>query len=214
MENDSSSQPHEALQGESLQNILAAPLLAAVRANNRMAREQVTLILDAAFYKDQDVYRPVMIDLVFTRQILVPEEGSSDRPSTVDAPMSIKVPLLTLLPMTALGVEKIDANFKLNIDPEQSANGSAVSDGSGRADTNSTGPSIKAASTAVTGLFGKVSASIAASSDEKQNEQQSGAPDDFNLRVNIQAGTLPLPAGLGILQRTLADSISSSPTAE
>ena len=209
MANKAKDQTQTAAAAESIETILAAPLLAAVRANNLMAREQSSLILDTAFYEEQGVYKPVMINLSFTRRTLKPG-GDTGSDGTVEIPMVVRVPLLTLLPMSALGVEKVDISYKLNIGPAHSEDGK---------DTDRTGrgaaqPTIVAISTARSGLFGKMSADVETNSREEQDKPTLDEAGDCNLMINIQAGALPLPAGLATLQRVLADSISPTLVAE
>ena len=68
-----------------IEEIIGAPLVAAVRANAMMLREQTKFLMDFCFSKDKDgdIYHPIMIEMAMTRGELVPGEGPGENAGMV-----------------------------------------------------------------------------------------------------------------------------------
>lgn len=145
-----------------LESIITAPMVAVSKANSVMLSGQSEFILDYCFDKktsidNEVVYEPKMIKLMV--------QNSLEEVSTVN------VPLLTLLPINSLAIDKLKVKFNMQI----------TSISSYKADANNS-LDRKAQ------LSGKLSGEC----KNKDNE----LPLNKNLSVYVEASKLPLPNGL------------------
>jgi len=184
-----------------IESLIAAPLIAASKANVVMITGQTRALLENCFTKvetsrvhgpnagtrradgkDYD-YHPIMINLTLTRGITEKvRENPGDKDSKeVDAVRTVQLvfclPLLCLIPINNLVVDKVTVDFDLEITSvyhEETTKG--LADGDPINDR-------KAA------LCGKIT---------NKSGQADSKDDDGSarLKVNINAGPLPLPLGL------------------
>lgn len=139
-----------------LESIVSAPVIAVSKANATMLSGQTEFILNYCFTLDKNNYQPKMIDLVV--------KGENNVPSI------IQIPLLTLLPINSLAIDKMKVNFNMEI----------TSISSYKAQTGSLDRKAQ--------LSGKLSG------DNKKDPNSTTS--SRNLKVHLEASKLPLPNGL------------------
>lgn len=177
-----------------IESIISAPLIAASKANTMMLSGQTRFLLDYCFVKRnktsgsdgkdidaKQIYDPVMINLTMTRSVvrLIDDVDRPGQQTEVieNKEILIPVPLLSLLSLNSIAIEKIKVDFHLDITSITSYN------------TNDGVIERKAQ------LNGKIS------SDDKSRNNGDGSAKFSNnsqkkLAVQIEAGPLPLPLGV------------------
>lgn len=160
-----------------IESLIEAPLIAAVKANSLMQREQVRFLLDTCFsaYDVNDVcdkaLSPVMVKMLLTSSnIDYSKNQEEDLPVSINK-MEFQVPLISLIPINSLAVNSVDIDFKMEV-----------------TSMNQT-ESCNNESAAI--LKGKIANSHQSKeyiSDEKQETR--------SLNVKICANSLPLPKGV------------------
>ncbi|WP_060874538.1 DUF2589 domain-containing protein [Myroides odoratus] len=162
-----------------IESIISAPLIALSKANTMILNGQATSLLDQYFTKtkskkkgDKGIikyhYQPKMINMVLTKFMNVEQE-------TKPYDVVFQVPLLSIAPLNSIAIQKMKISFNLDI--------------------TSTTSYINQSNTIIerkAQLNGKIS-SI--------NHDGSRAPgymksNQRRLKIDIQAGPLPLPLGI------------------
>lgn len=163
----------------SIESLMTAPLVAASKANVVMITGQTRALLENCFRKKQDdVYEPIMIKMSLTKSFFQPEASSPDMEFIKPYTLTFTVPLLCLIPINNIVVDKVNVEFDMEIT-------TAV--------PKDQKPMLKGVSPVVDDraiLLGKISSRPANANDDQQAQQSS------RLKVNINAGPLPLPLGL------------------
>jgi hypothetical protein len=154
-------------QGINIDNMIGAPLVATARANSMMAREQVNFLLNHCFSSDENGYHAVMIRMSLVKNFV--KNGKAEVGSVTGY---FDLPLLTLIPISSLGVESLELDFALEIKSLYTKKANDESEA------------------VLSGVIG---------SKSKKSTKGSEQPDqseDSHLQVHIKAGNLPLPIGL------------------
>lgn len=146
--------------GQSIESLISAPLTAVSKANAMMLSGQAQFILDYCFRKNGEVYSPVMIKMEYSQ--------GNDK-------CYFYLPLLTLIPLNNLAVDKV--NVKFNIEVTSTVSHVSNYDGS-NGEVKSKVIQKKA----------KLGAKIGASNADKES---SGG-----ISVDIKAKQIPLTKGL------------------
>lgn len=202
-----------------IESLISAPLVAVSKANVTMAQGQTRFLLEYCFNKVGEKYEPVMIQMALIKGVVVPEIAAVKRiePSApgvlpivagVNAkpavPASIQnvttyfnIPLLTIIPLNSLAVEKVSIDFDMEItsvtaQPTDTAN-----------ESNNKITDKKAQ------LYGKVS--YDPNTDSGQSNQNKSKLSN-KIKVNVNAGTLPLPSGILTIIDLYTKAIQASPT--
>lgn len=143
-----------------LESIVSAPMIAVSKANSIMLSGQTEFILNYCFNQfvnnNRTTYEPKMIDLVVNN---VNNENSI-----------VQIPLLTLLPINSLAIDKMKVNFNMEI-----TSISSYKSQSGSLDRKAQ-------------LSGKLSGD--------KNNGSNSTSSNRNLEVSVEASKLPLPNGL------------------
>lgn len=165
-----------------IESLIAAPLIAASKANVVMITGQTRALLENCFRRTSDGnYEPVTINMVLTRGSVEENKGTDGASSqethrVVVSTLNFSIPLICLIPINNLVVDKINVDFDLEITSVyQAPTGKGLADGDPINEK-------KAA------LHGK----IANRSSDGKSEEKGAA----RLKVNINASPLPLPLGL------------------
>ena len=172
-----------------IESLIAAPLIAASKANVVMVRGQTRALLENCFDKEinqktsEATYRPLMVNMTLSRSFIErikadPQDLNSTEITKVNVVnLAFAVPLLCLVPINNLAVDTVDVDFDLEITSSTYREAKT-----GLADAD---PVIERKTT----LNGKVT--------DRSGEKGSKEEDDAaRLKVNIHAGPLPLPQGL------------------
>lgn len=167
-----------------IESIISAPLIALSKANTMILNGQTTSILDQYFIKKKRktsgdplktkyFYQPKMINMVLTKFMKVEEE-------TKPYDVIFQVPLISIAPLNSIAIQKMNIAFNLDI--------------------TSTTSYINQSNTIIerkAQLNGKIS-----NTNQENNATSNYAKSNQRmLKINIQAGPLPLPLGvLNILE--------------
>jgi hypothetical protein len=160
-----------------IESVISAPLVAASKANAEMVSGQTRFLLEYCFKKDtaSGTYEPVMIEMLMTRGIIDPEKDTNDPDYIKKVQLTFGIPLLCLIPINNLVIDKVTVDFDMEITSVtsyDSANG--IIDKQVQ-------------------LNGKISYDPnQRSGDSNKNKSQMAS----KLKVSINAGPLPLPIGV------------------
>ena len=99
----------------SLDDLVAAPLIAIANANGALALRQLKMLFDLCFYYDPDyekeILSPVEVTLTITRPAFPSKDANPDylKLETIEA--TFNVPIITLIPISSLCVDSFEADF-------------------------------------------------------------------------------------------------------
>lgn len=163
-----------------IESIISAPLVAASKANVEMLRGQTRALLENCFTlnKETGAHEPVLIQMSMTRNVIdetKKEDGSSES-NIKQIQLTFSVPLLCIIPINSLAIDKVTVDFDMEITSVTSWE-------------NDKGVISKQAQ-----LNGKISNS--SSNSDNSTKEQYKKQSTSNLKVNINAGQLPLPVGV------------------
>ncbi len=160
-----------------IESIISAPLVAASKANVMMVTGQTRFLLEYCFTKEDDnsTYQPVMIEMSMVRSITDDTKKPSDPGYFQKAELTFNIPLLCLVPLNSLAINKISVDFDMEI--------TSVTSKASNAKVSQNNIMDKKAQ-----LNGKISGSPASNKNSSQSTSR--------LKVGIDAGPLPLPVGV------------------
>lgn len=157
-----------------IESIISAPLIALSKANTIMLNGQAQSFLDQYFIEQikkksgKKVYKPKMINMTLTRSFDLKEDNSNHE-------ITFQIPLLSIAPINSIAIEKMKLSFNLDITSTTSY-------------INSTNGIIERKAQ----LNGKITnLHQNATVDQKYMNSSQKA-----LKIDIQAGSLPLPLGI------------------
>jgi hypothetical protein len=165
--NDNEDFSHQAIL---IEELLAAPFVAASNANSKMAQEQAKFLMDACFDSKNGVFSPKMISLTVNNTKVSHSETTSEL-------ITLQLPLITIIPFNSLCVKDVSVKFDLEIISHVS---STTNDDEKNNDK--------------TQMRGSVSSSNNASENNKSQRR-----NQSKMSVEINAGSIPLPIGLTTL---------------
>jgi hypothetical protein len=174
---------------------------------------------------EHDSYEPIMIVMSLTRAVLTPgspavpkvpavtdDQGTETSPEVPEQPAqpaviqnfttAFNLPMLTVVPLSSLGVETVDINFEMEVKSSFSEEESKTSE---------TQVKAEASFEAKVG-YGPFSASVkgSASYDHKDSETHNTHYQKSNsakYTVNVHAGQLPLPEGVTTIIKAFTSAI-------
>lgn len=178
----------------SIEALITAPLVAASKANVVMISGQTWALLDNCFTwsEKEEIYQPKMIKMSLTRGFLQPETASSDAEFIKPFTLTFSVPLICLVPINNIVVDKVNLDFEIEITAVARKDQKAL-------------PGTKPAVDDKAVLLGKISNNNSTAREVEQTRESS------HLKVNINAGPLPLPLGLLTLLELYSKSIQPLP---
>ncbi|MBO3696818.1 DUF2589 domain-containing protein [Roseivirga sp. E12] len=159
-----------------IESIISAPLVAASKANVMMVTGQTRFLLEYCFTKeDGKTYEPVMIEMSMVRGVIDDSKKPTDPGYIQKAQLTFNIPLLCLVPLNSLAIDKVTVDFDMEITSVTS-----------KESTKKVGENNIMDKKAQ--LNGKISGGP---SGDKNNTQSTS-----KLKVGINAGPLPLPVGV------------------
>lgn len=177
-------------QGIAIEELLAAPFVAAASANTAMANKQTAFLMDTCFESvdkdDGESYVPKMVTLTLMRNVLTDRSDRDGKPIMEKYQVDFQVPILTLVPLNSLSVTDVNVKFELEI-VSQAGNGSAQS--------NKNSEDVQ--------LRGTVGV-------DSKNSNQYSRRNAAKLSVEMNAGTIPLPLGLTTLLELYSKNINTT----
>jgi hypothetical protein len=179
-----------------IESIISAPLVAASKANVVMVTGQTRFLLEYCFTKNDksNTYEPKMIEMSMTRGELVKGEKPGDPDTIKKHVLTFNLPLLTLISLNSLAIDKVTVDFDLEITSVTSYENVG---GDGK-------PLDKQAQ-----LNGRISYDPKQQSNDKGQNRSSMRSQ---LKVNINAGPLPLPVGVLTIIDLYTKSIQPLPS--
>lgn len=204
----------QAFTGLPMGELIGGPLMAACDANNKMAMTQANYILQTGFsYVPPDpnvpdstgTYKVVEIDMELTRPIVIPGNPNAQPPtdpSIENVTTIVKVPLISILPLPSLGIDKVGITFDMEVKSSYGKQTTTEQQKQVGADTSfeakfGSGPfsvSIK----------GNASYSQTDKSSTSENIQRSNSA---NYHVEVSASQQPQPPGLALIMQEFAKNI-------
>lgn len=203
-DNDALISMAQQFSGLPMGSLIGGPLMAACQANQQMALTQVDFLMSTCFEqgtaKDKGSYTPIMIDLELTRAVITPGTSTPDiKPFT----STIKLPLLTIVPLNSLGVDSVSVDFQMQVSSSFSKDNSTDN-------KSNTHEEAEVDAKARLGLWsveikGHVSHDQSHEDASKSHYQKSNTA---TYKVNVHAGQLPLPTGVTTIIQAFAQNIA------
>jgi len=176
-----------------IESIISAPLVAASKANVVMITGQTRFLLDYCFSKNSnDTYEPILIEMLMTKGVVDPTKEPSDPLYIKKVELTFTIPLLCLIPINSLAIDKVTVDFDMEIT-------SVTSYDSDKGIINKQAQ-----------LNGKI-CSKPAETDDHSGKSQYKSQSSSKLKVNINAGPLPLPVGVLTILDLYTKSIQPFP---
>jgi hypothetical protein len=190
-----------------IESLISAPLVAVSKANAIMAQGQTRFLLEYCFNKNGDNYEPVQIQMAVNKSVIAPGKpaipASVGVPEVPAVPQSIEIvtnyfslPLLTIIPLNSLTIQKVSIGFHLDISSATTA------------PTKTANESNNTISNKTAQLYGKITQDPA---DANKNANQNGSQHS-KIKVDLDAATLPLPKGVLTIIDLYTKSILAVPT--
>ena len=181
-----------------IEALISAPLVAASKANVIMLTGQTRFVLEYCFKKDdKGTYVPIIIEMVMSKGVLDEEESEANPGNTIKTIKKVElnfgVPLLCLLPINSLAINKVTVDFDMEI---TSAN---------VWESITTNDSDKKITRKQVALKGKI---------KSEDKSQYKSSMSSKMKVNIDASPLPLPLGLLSIMELYSKSIQPLPIDE
>ena len=151
-----------------------------------MVTGQTRFLLEYCFKLNKDTgnYVPNMINMVMTRGVIEQDNEKGGIKSINKIEMTFSIPLLCLVTLNTLAINKVSLEFEMDITSSTNVENTEEFD-------KKTGTPITKKKVH---LFGNLSSS--SHEPDTKNSSQSKSTMSSRLKVNIDAGSLPLPNGL------------------
>jgi hypothetical protein len=200
----------QAFTGLPLHDLIGGPLMAAAEANNQMAVTQLRALLTVGFSAAPDtadetsekVYKPVMVSIMLSRPALADAADQAAGPRLVNTQATLQIPLLSILPITALGLKRLKLAFDLEVLSAYSRRRTGNVRDEPPNHTSYRDPLRTGASD--DGMLARVSHNQASKTDRSDDYRKS---NDAHYHVECEAEQLALPDGLKILLQAFANAI-------
>lgn len=208
--------------GLPMKALIGAPLKAATDANAMIANAQTQFLLNTCFEKstdDNNQLVPTMVNFTLSRSVIDKDGAISQSPIKMD----ISIPLMTLIPINSLAIEKLKVSFNMEVKSSreikkkdtQNESTSATkkrrvsqqgrkqrSSRSNKSDEHTT------QSTQAHDFETELHGSLAKSA---QAEQQSSTAH-ASYEVTLEAGQLPLPNGITTILEIFSKNMMPLPS--
>lgn len=178
-----------------IEALISAPLVAASKANVMMLTGQTRFILEYCFKKDEKgTYVPEIIEMVLSKGVLEETNNKDANGENIHVikkvEMRFSVPLLTLVPLNSLAVNKVSVDFEIEVTSTNVWNSTK----SNNSDATITQKQVA--------LKGKIKSEVKSKYKSSMSSK---------LKVNIEANPLPLPLGLLSIMDLYTKSIQPLP---
>lgn len=170
------------------ENIIGAPLAAAVKAQGLAARETVEFIQAVGFDGEKGKTRTI--------QFQYEKSGDDGKPKT----STLTVPLLTIVPIPYLSITEMNIGFTADINAKSEASKESLKTVNANAQNTT---DIK-----YWVVNSKFTAGVS-SKRESKAAQNSSYSVEYNMDVSVHATNEDMPKGLQTVLKILADSVTS-----
>ncbi|MCF2858377.1 DUF2589 domain-containing protein [Pseudoalteromonas sp. SMS1] len=208
--------------GLPMKALIGAPLKAATDANAMIANAQTQFLLTTCFEKstdDENQLVPTMVNFTLSRSVIDKDGAISSTPLK----MNISIPLMTLIPINSLAIEKLKVSFNMEVKSsreikkkdtfdQQSSSVSKASHGPERSSGRRTRVQGRVQRRRQRSAHEQLSANEQLSKPEQAHdfetelhgslaksslgEQQQSNAAHASYEVTLEAGQLPLPNGI------------------
>lgn len=196
VEPDKSGAVFPEFRGAAIDELISRPMVAIVKANEKMATEQVKLLMNICFSKSGDVYEPVMITMSIRRGALEPADDR-ECVSILNVETTFQVPLITLLPITSLAIDSADIDFDMDVHSQYEV--SEEDDGMRFGGAKTSKPNSHE-------LVGSIRYASRGEPLGAEIDDSRGA----NVSISVSARPLPLPLGVSTILQAYSQSIYPS----
>ena len=179
--------------GTSISELVGQPVMAMVKANDMMARQQVKLLMQNCFSGTGNVYEPVMITMLM-RRAAIEHSGDDDSIPIRHLEIRFQVPLITLLPINSLAIEKLDVSFDMDVHTTHEVS---------EDDNEDMFSDVSSSPTKSYDMVGSIRYVYPYQTYGAATEGLKSSP----ISINISAGTLPLPLGVKSILQAYSNSI-------
>lgn len=193
--------------GLPMEDLIGGPLIAVAEANGRMAQTQTQFILDTCFTKDttkgkeDEPYKAIMVCMTLDRGVL--SFNDKGEPQTTTISSTIRLPILTILPLNTLGVDSASVNFEMEV---KSASSEDIKEDYKK--TTSAQASLEASARLFHFIPISISGSVSYSSeDSRTHDTHYENSNTAKYTVNVHAGQLPMPKGVNVIIDAFSKSI-------
>jgi hypothetical protein len=181
--------------GLSLPDLISSPLVAIAKAQRQMAQEQIRGLLETCMQYDEknQCYEPVMITMSLTRSFQT-NSNSSDSPAEMTRVRTqFQVPLMTILPISTIGVENYDMHFNFEIKTQRTTNNRQNGDDKSLNNSSEEGAPVKSNGGAE--LYGGIGRRNSAS-EQSQHGMNENTTSTAHIAISVSARPLPLAKGM------------------
>jgi len=195
-QNTAVDRPNRQLDSIPFSAIIGGPLKAAIEGQAMAAKSTIDFIEQVAFERKNDVNEVVYVEFMYTRNLTGGGGGSKND-------ITLKVPLITLVPIPFIRIEELNVAFKANIFMEEASEQSVTKAREG---------SFGGKAGGLLSLF-KIGFSGGYSSKKDSTESsKSKYSVEYTLDINMHATQDDMPAGmqkmLNILTRGLDEKVN------
>lgn len=185
----------------SLGSIIGGALSAVIEAQSQAAHTTVNFINEVGFKGKEGEREPIYVDFQYEKMIIPESEEEGEEGERQKQITSLKVPLLTMVPIPYIRVDdaSIDFNVKINSVQETKTSTDLTYGGNTEAHADYNGFKFK------TGI--KLSASI---SNQKKSSTSDTVTRDYSLNIHVHAKQDDMPAGVEHLLDLLSDASSTT----
>ena len=189
----------------SLGSIIGGALSAIIEAQSQAAHTTVNFINEVGFEGKQGERKPVYVDFQYEKVIVPKKETEQQETQAQEEAQkqitSLKVPLLTMVPIPYIRVDDatIDFNVKINSVQETKTSSDLTYGGKTEAHAGYNGFRFK------TGI--KLSASI---SNQRKSNTSDTVTRDYSLNIHVHAKQDDMPAGVEHLLDLISDASSTN----
>lgn len=188
--------------GVPVQRLLANPLIAVARAQNMMARTEVQTLLQSCFIYEDGVYYPIMLELALERVFVEPGDRLHEVATIKEVTTVFSVPMITIFPISSLGVDFIDISFNFEVTAQYQVN-AEFEEAEGQRNGRDASPLNPVPEVELVGNILAAQPVTGSGSGSTSYEWSKSA----NYQVDVHAEALPLPRGLTILLELYSNSI-------
>ena len=180
----------KALQALPFSSLIGGPLDACVQAQAQAALTSWEFIQNVGLYEQAGEKKAVTVTFQY-------QKGGEM--------VNLMVPLLTIVPIPYIAIDKITIDFEANI----SAASSSVSEESSSESTEAAGRAEGKIKLGPFSLKGSFKANYSSKKDSKASKESKYSVE-YTMKVHVDAGQADMPAGLGAILNILQSSISEA----
>jgi len=204
------------LQALPLGFLISAPLVEAIKAQALAAQTTADFLMNVTMTDDgSGGLKAVTVDFGFTQAVPDPTNPST----TIDRPISLSVPLLSIVQVPYLRINDLTINFEFKIRDVQSVSSQAKLSGSTTAETSSSFKGNLSAGGGLLKFLGSPGGSAEYQSNFKltvnasatyQRTDRQTTDRSATFKMNLNAVQDPIPEGMQRVLEILASAISAT----